>query len=112
MNNQETMEKLCELIKELKDVNEQKDILKDLEKINEYKLYFLSTKSTTNEIKKFITDTIDKYRDRKLILPDYYHSDKDYISPNDLQMLLTIEEMIEQYVLRKVELDKMSKNNN
>ena len=93
---------ILELIKKINDKQEQGEICNEIIKINEYKIFILKTNSTTNEINKFIIDVINKYRNKIEIIDFYQSPDGDKLCNNSFDNLCMIEEMIYNYVLRKV----------
>lgn len=84
----------------INDEKDKKEIFEELSKINKYKNYLLTNKTTSGEIQKFIIDTINKYRE-KIEVANYYTKPKDEISGNQYDTLCTLEAMIRQYVIIK-----------
>lgn len=84
----------------INDVKDKKEVLEELSRINKYKNYLLTTKTTSDEIQKFIIDTINKYRE-KVEVANYYTKPKDEISSNQYDTLCALEIMIKQYVMIK-----------
>ena len=78
---------ILELINEIKDTKEKEELLNELTKIYEYKIFILRTNSTNNEIETFIKNTINKYRNELLVSDYYKSSDGDHISINTFDNL-------------------------
>ena len=83
----------------INDEKDKKEIFEQLSKINKYKNY-LTNKTTSDEIQKFIIDIINKYRE-KIEVANYYTKPNDEISSNQYDTLWTLEAMIRQYVIIK-----------
>ena len=98
------MDNIITLLDMINDTKEKEDIIKELIKIGEYKIYYLKTHSTTKEIDDFIKKTVDKYRNN-IILKDYYCSDSDNLDTDRFELLCLLEHMICNYVCRKIALD-------
>ena len=100
-----------QLLDLLNDVKEKTDIINELIKINEHKIYLLQNNNeSNNEIETFIREIIDKYR-KKLEVKDYYnsYSGKDELDEDRFQLLCIIERMIYNYVLRKIVMNNKLK---
>lgn len=97
---------IIELLNNVKDENEKIDLTNELIKINEYKNFILRNNSSNPEIKQFILDIINKYRNNAIV-GDYYNSNSgDQIQVNDYHNLEIIERMINNYIIRKIILEK------
>lgn len=84
----------------INDEKDKKEIFEQLSKINKYKNYLLTNKTTSDEIQKFIIDIINKYRE-KIEVANYYTKPNDEISSNQYDTLCILEAMIRQYVIIK-----------
>ena len=97
---------IIELLNNVKDENEKIDLTNELIKINEYKNFILRNNSSNPEIKQFILDIINKYRNNAIV-GDYYNSNSgDQIQVNDYHNLEIIERMINNYIIKKIILEK------
>lgn len=81
------------------DEKEKTEIINDMIKINDYKLYTIKNKAFNSEIQMFIKEIIDKYR-YKIEVANFYNSPngKDNIDCNQYATLCNLEQMIVQYV--------------
>ena len=96
---------IIELLNNLKNDKEKEEIIDDIIKINEYKIYILKNNSSNLKIRDFILNIINKYRNN-IIVRDYYNSnDTDQILYNDYDNLCIIEVMIKKYIIRKIIID-------
>ena len=93
----------------LNDGKEKIEIINELIKINEHKIYLLQNNNeSNNEIEEFIRETIDKYR-KKIEVKNYYnsYSGKDELNEDRFQLICIIERMIYDYVLRKIVINNI-----
>ncbi len=89
----------------MKNDKEKEEIIDEIIKINEYKIYILRNNSSNLKIRDFILNIINKYRNN-IIVRDYYNSnDTDQILYNDYDNLCIIEVMIKKYIIRKIIID-------
>ena len=96
---------IIELLNNLKNDKEKEEIIDDIIKTNEYKIYILKNNSSNLKIRDFILNIINKYRNN-IIVRDYYNSnDTDQILYNDYDNLCIIEVMIKKYIIRKIIID-------
>lgn len=96
---------IIELLNNLKNDKEKEEIIDDIIKINEYKIYILKNNSSNLKIRDLILNIINKYRNN-IIVRDYYNSnDTDQILYNDYDNLCIIEVMIKKYIIRKIIID-------
>lgn len=102
------MDKLDTLNK-IKDSKEKKEVIDELIKINNYKIYLLNGNQSNSEIEDFVRKIINKYRS-EILVKDYYQStDGDHLHINTYNNLDAIETVIYSYIERKVLVDNMDK---
>ena len=97
--------KIIEPLNNVKDEKERIDLANEINKIDEYKTYILRNNSSNPEIRQFILDIINKYRNNAIV-GDYYNSNSgDQIQVNDYHNLEIIERRISNYIIRKIILE-------
>ena len=97
--------KIIEPLNNVKDEKEKIDLANEINKIDEHKTYILRNNSSNPEIRQFILDIINKYRNNAIV-GDYYNSNgRDQIQVNDYHNLEIIERMISNYIIRKIILE-------
>ena len=97
--------KIIEPLNNVKDEKEKIDLANEINKIDEHKTYILRNNSSNTEIRQFILDIINKYRNNAIV-GDYYNSNSgDQIQVNDYHNLEIIERMISNYIIRKIILE-------
>lgn len=99
------MNELIELLNNIKDEKEKTEIINEFVSIYSYKIDILNNNANYKDIDKFISKIINKYRGKDE-LKDFYNSkDGDQIPVNRFDTLLILENMIYNYILRKLILD-------
>ena len=97
---------IIELIEKIEDEKEKAEIIKEIINIYNYKIFILKTNSSNDEIENFVIETINKYRN-KLEVKDYYQSSSgDKLHNDAFDNLCAIENMIYNYILRKLLLGR------
>ena len=87
---------------------EDKEVIDELIKISEYKIYLLENKKSNSEIDEFIDDVMEKYKDEPIVSEYYSKDNYDIPSYNKYYYLGMIENMIIKYVTRNVHLSNIN----
>ena len=88
-------------IEEANDINDQKEVINEMIKIQEYKSYLYCNPRYSYEVQNFIIEIINKYRSKEEVKIYYNKPGGDNIDGNQYNTLCSLEGMITQYALVK-----------